>query len=276
MPLRVRVRWFPASFGWWLDELRTETRSGQGVLPLGLADTLGLRPDSARANFRLELLGPRTWSVELVKDDSRSLVLEFSDHLAVIEAGYSSPSGEELVGFIRSNISRKPIRHVFFSHYHPSYTGGLRAFMAEGAQVVTTPGNLAYVREIQDRQFEMQPDRLSRHPSPVATDSLRAGRYALRDPINELLAYDIGSDSDHTDEYVVFYLPRLGLLFEGDLGWFTRDGVVRASRRSVGLLRALEKFQLQPERMLQSWPVRGNQAIVPFAEFRKMVEARKK
>jgi hypothetical protein len=66
------------------------------------------------------------------------------------------------------------------------------------------------------------------------------------------------------------------LLFEGDLGFFTVAGELRASRRAAGLLQAIDEAKLVPLTVAQSWPVNGNAASVPFATLRALVEARAK
>jgi len=108
---------------------------------------------------------------------------------------------------------------------------------------------------------------------PPNVDTLVAGRWRRADAVNELVAIDIGARSNHTDAYTVFWLPRQKLLFEGDLGWFTRDGQVRASRRAAGLVEAIADAKLAPETVMQSWPVAGNAASLPFTKLRELVAA---
>src|SRR5678816_4820214 len=96
----------------------------------------------------LTQIAPGVWSIDQDDVDSRSLVVEFADHLAVIEAAVGSANGERLVDTIQRQWPQKPIRYALFSHHHPHYTDGLRALIAAGATVVTTPGNEAYVRHI--------------------------------------------------------------------------------------------------------------------------------
>ena len=96
------------------------------------------------------------------------------------------------------------------------------------------------------------------------------------DASNELVAIDIESRSNHTDHYLVFWLPRQKLLFEGDLGFFTVDGALRASSRAAGLLQAVDEAKLAPKTIAQSWPVNGNAASLPITTLRALVAARAK
>jgi hypothetical protein len=89
--------------------------------------------------------------------------------------------------------------------------------------------------------------------------------------VNELRVIDIGARSNHTDSYLVFVLPRDGIVFEGDLGFFTRGGKRVASRRARGLILALDAAGVKCERVVQGWPVKGNASEIPMRELRELV-----
>ena len=213
------------------------------------------------------------WSIDMEDIDSRSLVVEFDRDLAVIEAAVGSANGERIVDTIRSRWPDKPIGTFFFSHHHPHYLGGLRAFVAEGATVVTTPGNESYVRRLARLPFRTAPDRLAKRPRALRLRVFR-DRFTLADSSQRLVAVDIGKASDHTAEFAAFWLPRAGLVFETEQGWVTVADTLRASRRAATFLRALSERGIQPERLVQSWPMRGNRAEVSRAELDSLIAAR--
>jgi glyoxylase-like metal-dependent hydrolase (beta-lactamase superfamily II) len=228
-----------------------------------------------RSEPRLLPLAPGLWSVEMEDLDTRSVIVEFADGLAVLEAAVGSPNGERIVDLAKRRWPAKPVRHLFFSHYHPHYAGGLRAFVAEGATVVTTPGNEGFVRQAAQWPFRLRPDRLAKAPRPVRVSTFRK-RFELADSTNRLVAVDIGARSDHTDEYVIFWFPNQRLLFQSEQGWVTVDGAVRASRRAEKFLKTLDEEGLAADRLVQGWPMRGNRAELARAELDSLVLARKR
>ena len=278
----------------WPDSLRSEglpegatwiLREGRagGEEPVALAELAApghVEPAPAPADTvpRVVAVSPGVWAVELADADTRSLAVEFAHELVLLESSCDVPHGERIRAALRERFPRKPVRRVAFSHYHPDYTGGLRAFLADSVRVVC-PGALAgFVQEIAHQNFTVSPDRLARsHPGGVnaLVDTLVAGRWSVSDATNELVAIDIGALSHHTDHYVIFWLPRARLLFEGDLGYFTSNGAVRASRRAAGLLQAVDDAHLDPLTVIQSWPVRGNPPSLPFAKLRELAAAAK-
>ena len=276
-PVATALRVHERDQAWSLEELRVSSRE------VALPDSLFLPPrEVTRASVDPDSLSgeavigtaiaPGVWPVDMSDVDSRSLVVEFADYLAVIEAAVSSANGERLVDAIKLRWPSKPIRYALVSHHHPHYIGGLRALIAEGATVVTTPGNEALVRQIAAYSFRLRPDRLARSPRPLSLRTFDT-RFELADATNRLVAVNIGERSQHTAEFAVFWLPQARLLFETEQGWVTANGTLRASRRAAKLLATVDEEHLDVDRFVQSWPMRGNRAELSRAELTAMVEA---
>jgi hypothetical protein len=264
----------------WRLEQRTKSFTSEPVADALLVPPAVLEPapyseedETLGAVPPLRSIASGLWSADLSDIDSRTLIVEFADHLAVIEVGIGSANGERIVDSVRRKWPGKPIRYVLFSHYHPSYTGGLRALVAEGATVVTTPGNEEFVRHVVALPFRIQPDRLVRQPRPVKIVTF-ADRYELADSTNRLVAINYGERSQHTDEFVLFWFPQQKVLFETEHGWVCSNGTLRAGRRAKGLLAWLGEQGLEVERFVQSFPMRDNEAVVTREQLESLVESR--
>jgi hypothetical protein len=73
---------------------------------------------------------------------------------------------------------------------------------------------------------------------------------------------------------VVFWFPKQRMLFETEQGWVTVDGKTRASRRAERFLKALDDERLVADRIVQSWPMRGNPAVLTRVELDSLVTLR--
>jgi hypothetical protein len=239
-------------------------------------DTPPSAPDRLVDEPKIVPLAPGVWSADMEDIGSRTLIVEFADHLALIEFAVGSSNGERIADATRRRWPGKPIRYALFSHYHPHYIGGIRAMIAEGATVVTTPGNEALVRRMSTLPFTIGPDRLARSPRPLKLQTF-SDRFELADSMNQLVAFNYGMRSDHTDEFVVFWLPRAKLLFEASLGWYrAADGNLRASRLTSPLLAWADEQKLDVARVVQSWPMRGNAPELSRAELDSLVQSAKR
>jgi len=227
-------------------------------------------PAHAPAPPRFRTLAPGVHEIVLPDADSRSLAVEFEDHVVLCETSMDNPAGERLLAALDEHLPGKPVRHVLFGHYHPHYTGGLRPFLARGAIVAAPPLGAEFAREIAARPFRSPPDALAASGHTPVIEPF-TGQRTFHDATNDLVAIDIGADSHHTAEYVVFWLPRQRLLFQGDLGWFAGASGLRAGgQRARGLMKAIDDRQLPVETLVQSWPTLGAPTL-PLAELRALL-----
>ena len=229
-------------------------------------------PASARplAAARFATLAPGVHELVLPDASTRSLAIEFADHVVLCETSVDNHAGERLLAALDQHLPEKPVRYVLFGHYHPHYTGGLRPFLARGATVAAPPLAAAFAADIAARPFRSPPDRLAASGRAAVIETFQ-GQRTFRDDTNELVAIDIGAASHHTDEYVVFYLPRQRLLFQGDLGWFGGAASPRAGGdRARGLLRAIDERALDVETLVQGWPAHGR-GTLPLRDLRALL-----
>src|SRR5688572_12044841 len=78
------------------------------------------------------------------------LFVAFNDHVLVLEAPeqifYGNTSVQALAK-IKETVPGKPIKYLVLTHHHADHAGGFREYVAEGATIVTTPGNKSYLEK---------------------------------------------------------------------------------------------------------------------------------
>ena len=277
VPVSLTMKAYERDHSWTLSCHRTEVDAGavdESLLRAPPHAESEPGPENTGAGeTRLVEFAPGVAAAEREAIDSRSLIVEFADYLVVIEWAAGSANGERIVDAARRRWPKKPIRYAFFSHHHPHYVGGIRAAIAAGAVVVTTPGNEGVVRRAAHATFRLEPDRLAKHPVEPEIRTFRE-RFELRDSTNQLVALDYGPRSGHTDEFLIFWLPRQKVLFEAELGWVGSGESLRASRRASDLLGYLSDNRLDAQTIVQSWPMRGTEAGLTRAHLEQLVWGR--
>ena len=66
-----------------------------------------------------------------------TVLIEMRDHVIAVEGPLYEARTAPVVNSIRERYPAKPIRYVIPTHHHLDHSGGIRAFMAAGATVVT-------------------------------------------------------------------------------------------------------------------------------------------
>jgi glyoxylase-like metal-dependent hydrolase (beta-lactamase superfamily II) len=145
--------------------------------------------------------------------NQNTLAVEFADYILAVEAPGTSGGADNVIRRIKETIPSKPIRYVAMTHHHGDHIGGLRSFIAEGAAVVTTPGNRKVVETMAGA---VQNDRLSKNPRKAELVLIEKGKRVFTDGAQTVELIDIGPHP-HAREMVIAYLPKQKIIFQGDL-----------------------------------------------------------
>src|SRR5687767_4407542 len=162
------------------------------------------------------------------------MFVEFKDFVLAVEAPAQHPTlervpadaqtgsdqvSERFIQKIKEKIPNKPIRYLAVTHFHSDHAGGTRAFWAEGATVLTTPGNKDYFQKLSAAKYTVIPDRFSRQPGPARIETFDRKR-VITDGERSVELISTG-ESAHSTENVVVYLPQEKILFQGDLFYYS-------------------------------------------------------
>lgn len=201
------------------------------------------------------------------------LVVVFDAYLLVVESpelGAFRHANEQAIAKLKEAFPGKPIRYHAFTHFHADHGGGARAYIAEGATILVTPGNQAFVERMAAAPFRLQPDALARSPRPPLLELIKEKKYVLRDARQVVEFYDVGPYA-HAREELIIYLPQQKLLFEGDL--FTSgngDVIAPASSSAMLLADKIRQLGLAVEQI-----VGMHGRLRPISDLHKAVEKRR-
>jgi glyoxylase-like metal-dependent hydrolase (beta-lactamase superfamily II) len=193
-----------------------------------------------------------------------AMAVEFKDYVVALEAPLSTQTGSDVIKRIKELIPNKPIRYVAVTHHHGDHSGGLRAFIEEGATVVTTPGNVNLFKQVAAAK---QDDILAKNPKPLKIETLENKKRVFSDATQTLELYDIGPNA-HAKEMVVAWLPKQKILFQADLFFVAYEpGPLGYTQKpTLQLADKLKELNITPERIAA---VHGR--VATMAEFAQAV-----
>lgn len=174
------------------------------------------------ASVRLDILQLAEGVYVLQGADHNSVVVEQSDRVLVIEAPVGEARSLAVIRKVKALIPRKPIRLVINTHSHFAQSAGLRAFVAEGATVVTAALNRPFYARVWRNAWTLRPDLMANRAIKPKFRTF-VGPHTIPDAVRPVTVYPVVG-SGHADGMAMVYLPRERFLIEADLFMMPPEG----------------------------------------------------
>jgi len=152
--------------------------------------------------------------VYLILGGYASLAVDFKDYIVIVEGGQSDQRSAAVMAEAHRLIPNKSIKYVINTHQHFDHAGGLRAYVAEGAIVVTQRINKPYYEKIWANPHTIAPDKLSRNPKKPKFETVD-DKKTMTDGNHTIEIYH-QHDFGHDDGMLIVYLPGEKVLLEAD------------------------------------------------------------
>ena len=208
-----------------------------------------------------------------VEGGANALFIAFDDYLLAVDAPQARLTvggGERHIAKIKETVPGKPIRYLVLTNHSYDHAAGVRGFIAEGATVVTTPGNRRFIEKLAAAPFTITPDALAQRPRAPVLETIRNKKQVFRDAHHLVELYDIGPGPT-LNEAVVVYLPKEKLLYQTDLfnPGYVRT-VIPAQVATVHLAEKLRQLGLAVEQIAG-----GHGGLTTAAELQTALEKRR-
>jgi glyoxylase-like metal-dependent hydrolase (beta-lactamase superfamily II) len=222
-----------------------------GVQPNGAA-TLQI-PDNAPGGggegggAKSERMGDGVW---VITAGLNSLLVEFADHVVVVEALGNDARSHAVIAEVRRLVPNKPIRYLVNSHAHFDHSGGVRAFAAEGVTIITQDVNKAFLEKVIALPHRLNPDSQAKANRRVTIEGFGDKR-VLTDATNTLELHHIRGNLHH-DGLLMAYVPKLKLLVQAD-AFHPRPGAKpypTPPQFTINLYENIQRLNLDVERVL--------------------------
>ena len=198
-------------------------------LPAMLAGCAFVGAQAGATPLRAEQVADRVWFTQgdaaLGSPANRNFIsnagfIVTDDGVVVVDALGSPALAEELLAEIR-RVTSQPVRYVIVTHYHADHIYGLQAFKAAGATILAHAEGREYLNS-DTAQKRLEASRKELGPwVDGKTQLVPADRWLDQDETRlRVGSYDIlirHVGPAHTPEDLVVFVPKLGVLFSGDL-----------------------------------------------------------
>jgi glyoxylase-like metal-dependent hydrolase (beta-lactamase superfamily II) len=175
-----------------------------------------------------------------------SLIVEFRDHIMMLEAGQSEARALAYIAEAKKLIPNKPIRYVMNTHPHSDHTGGLPAMVAEGATIITQRNNVEFFERALNTPRTLLNDTLARNPKKATIEGV-SEKKVYSDGTRIVEMYPV-APVPHSNGLMVAFIPREKVLFQGD---FSLPAAGQPANDHIkALVPILEKLNLDFDRYI--------------------------
>ena len=224
--------------------------------------TVGIPPSP---EAQVAMVADGVWDVRV--GSAGGPVIEFADRLVMFEAYGGEAQTLARIDAANRLVRGKKVEAVIVSHHHFDHTGGLRAAVSRGLEVISQRGNEGIIREMVTRPAVHYPDALAEHPHALVFTPVDE-KLVLEDRTRRLEIYRV-VEHGHMPDAVFAYLPADRLRMEGDLG----DAAWPLHFWGSALAANIEHYGIAPERNVAvhgSGPLTIEQTL---ANNRRQIEA---
>jgi glyoxylase-like metal-dependent hydrolase (beta-lactamase superfamily II) len=216
-----------------LEVAVADVRPNAGAVAPGASTPRGPTPPPA-VKTDLEKIADGVWF--LTGGAPMSVLVEFLDHLVIIEAPQDAARSEATISAVTRALPTKPIRYVVNTHHHFDHSGGLRGYVTAGIPVITHGLNARYFAQVL---------------GPKAAIETVAEKRVLGDATNTLELHHLRGNL-HAETLLVAYLPRQKLLVQAD-AFHPRPGAAPLASPppyTVNLVENIRRLKLDVERVV--------------------------
>jgi glyoxylase-like metal-dependent hydrolase (beta-lactamase superfamily II) len=179
-----------------------------------------------------------------------SVLVEFQDHVAVVEAPLNPERSEAVIAEVEKLVPGKPLRYLINTHHHFDHSGGVQTYAAKGVKIVTHEMNVPFYQGLfSGGTFEAVTDQKT-----------------LTDGARSLEVHHV-QGNPHNDGLLMVYLPKEKILVQAD-AFSPRPGPPPTPPNpfSVNLHENIVRLNLDVRRIA---PIHGT--VVPLADLKTAI-----
>jgi glyoxylase-like metal-dependent hydrolase (beta-lactamase superfamily II) len=139
-------------------------------------------------SLKLVELAPNIQHVE--GGTANNLIVAMKDYLVIFDAPYGELQSRWVIDAAKAKYPGKPIKYLILSHQHMDHTGGMRTYVAEGADVIVPAPDKAYFEKDVKAPRTIVPDDLQKKPRTPAITEVK-DEMTIKDDTTQIQLYFI-------------------------------------------------------------------------------------
>lgn len=175
---------------------------------------VGIPLDGIQSFVAPQEVSPGVWWLQ--GGSHNTMLVEQSDGLVVADAPLYNERSDAIIAWAQGQFPGKPFKYVVLTHHHDDHTGGVRAFAAEGAEIVTGAASAELIGKSLSAKSQVLPDALAMSGKGAKMTVIDpAGMLMIPDAARPIHVHAIASN--HAADMLLPYLPSQKIIWVTDL-----------------------------------------------------------
>jgi glyoxylase-like metal-dependent hydrolase (beta-lactamase superfamily II) len=192
---------------------------------------------AAGGGFKLVELAP---NVQMVQGGgANNLIVNMKDGVVVFDAPTDEGQSKWVIDAAKAKYPGKPIKSLVLTHHHMDHTGGMRAFVAEGASIIVPVPDKPYFEQAAKAPHTLEPDAQQKAMKPVNVQEVK-DTLSLKDDTVEINLYN--TPNPHVDGMLLGHVVKDNILWVTDL--ISPRGPIGRNPGTVAVGDALRKLNI--------------------------------
>ncbi len=168
---------------------------------------------------------------------ANNLIVAMKDHLVIFDAPYGEKQSRWVIDAAKAKYPGKPIKTLVLTHHHMDHTGGMRAYVAEGATIVVPAGSKEVFAKAARAPHTVAPDAQQKAGNKAAKITEVKDTMAIKDDTAEIKLLNI--PNPHVDGMIIAHVVGPNIVYVTDL--ISPRGQIGRSPGTVAVGDALRK-----------------------------------
>lgn len=187
--------------------------------------------------FKLVELAPNVQHV--VGGSANNLVVAMKDGIVIFDAPVNEGQSRWVIDAAKKKYPGKRISHLVLTHHHMDHTGGMRTYVAEGAQVIVPAPDKAYFEQVVRAPHQIAPDALAKQSRVVMILEVNE-TMALKDDTVQINLHNIANP--HSEGMLIGHVVQPNILWVTDL--ISPRGPIARNSATVAVGDALRRHNI--------------------------------
>jgi glyoxylase-like metal-dependent hydrolase (beta-lactamase superfamily II) len=250
------------------DDIKSKPAAGEAIVsqwPLRRV-VMGVGYQDYGREQKVDLVEVAKGVYQVKGSSHHSLAVEMKDHIVVVEAPLFEERSLAVIKAVEDKFPGKPIKYLVMTHFHIDHSGGIRAYAAKGATILTQEANVEFLKTVLSRPKTIRPDSLAKASNITPNVEAIKDMKSLTDGERTIELREV--TNPHSEGMLVAYLPKEKVLFVSDL--FTPGAAVEPTNtngieNAAALYTGITGAKLEVDRI-----VGGHGDIAPIKDLAKV------